>query len=64
MIRCTIHDGFSLVSVVFGVYEVGDLQVVYPVDDVAGEEAKGEQFPAGLVHQLGRVAPSPRVAAS
>ena len=44
--------------------DVGDVQVVDPVDDVAGEEAQREHRPARLVHQLGGVAPSPRVAAA
>ena len=44
--------------------DVGDVQVVDPVDDVAGEEAQREHLPARLVHKLGRVAPPPRVAAA
>ena len=39
--------------------EAGDVQVVDPVDDVAGEEAERERRPARLVHQLGRVRPPP-----
>ena len=65
-LRWTVDDEVSLVCVVAAAaaHDVGEVQVVDPVDRVAGEEAQREQFPAGLVHQLGRVTPSPREAAA
>ena len=60
-------DNVSLARIVVGAAaadDVGDVQVVDPVDDVAGEEAQREHRPARLVHQLGGVAPAPRVAAA